>query len=116
MPHPIIEQLRQAVNAKHQAALQAVELLAGYFDEPLPKNNGEPPKKHAPREGTGQIRNTVLAAFRREYLSVEMAAKETGLELRQVRGVLSAPTLADKFDKKTVSGVKQYKYKGATEE
>ena len=117
MSSPIVEQLRRSIEAKHAEAIRALETLAGYLDEPVAQGNGrEPaPRKRAPREGTGQIRNAVLAAFQREYLSVEMAAKETGLEPRQVRGVLSAPALADRFTKRSVEGAKQYKYEGVAE-
>ena len=117
MVSPIVEQLRRSIDAKHVQAVQALKTVAAYLDESLPDGQGrkEPSKKRAPRAGTGKIRNAVLAAFGSEYLSVEMAAKETKLEPRQVRGVLSAPALKDKFVKKEVEGATHYKYKGEIE-
>ena len=112
MPNPIVEQLRRAIDAKHSQALSALATLAEYLDEPIPQTIGgtESPKKRAPREGTGKIRNAVLAAFREEYLATQTVAERTGLTLAQVRGVLSAPALKDRFSKMEVAGVMQYKF------
>ena len=114
MANPIIEQLRHSIDAKHAEAIRAMETLAAYFEEPSPQNNGSQieTKRRSPRKGTGNIRNAVLAALGKAYLSVEVAAKETGLEPQQVRGVLSAPSLIESFVKKEIDGVMHYKYEG----
>ncbi len=116
MAHPVIEQLRQAVNSKHSDALRAISLLAGYLEEPLPANGRKMPKNGPPRKGTGKIRPAVLAAFGRDYLAVEAVAEETGFTTAQVRGVLSAPALKENFLKKEVDRVTHYKYTGKMEE
>jgi len=114
MANPIVEQLRRSIDAKHAEALRALEMLAGYLNEPVALGNGTPdiPKKHAPRAGTGKIRNAVLAAFRQDFLSVEAAAKQTGRTPSQVRGVLSAPSLKNSFAKKEIDAVMHYKLEG----
>lgn len=118
MSNQVIEQLRRAIEQKHEEALHALETLQRYFEESKPEN---PPKqaaakKKAPRAGTGKIRNAVLAVLRKDYFPVAEVAKQTGLKPLQVRGVVTAPSLKDDFAKKEVDGVIQYKYKGSSQE
>jgi len=114
MAESLVQQLRRAIDAKYAEARRALDTLQSYLEEPAPSVDGQsvPPKKRAPRAGTGKIRNTVLAAFRQDFLSVQTVVAQTKLTIRQVRGVISAPGLTDKFARKQIEGVTHYKYGG----
>jgi hypothetical protein len=65
MANPIVEKLRQAIDAKYAEALANLEKLAIYMDDVTIEANGKSPKnRQPPRTGTGKIRPAVLAVFR----------------------------------------------------
>ncbi len=111
-----VDQLRQAIDAKHARAIEALKTVAEYLEEQQ-ISNGEhkmprtpKAKKHSPRAGTGNIRNAVLAVFREGYASIRDTAEKTGFTPSQVRGVVSAPALKDSFVKKETDGITRYHY------
>jgi hypothetical protein len=110
----LVDQLPKAVNAKHAEALRAIELLAGYLVEESPveaDGHQKSPRRPSPRTGTGKIRTAVLEAFGREFLTIRDVAKETGFSVKQVRGVVMAPSLKSRFTRKAMEGgIKIYKY------
>ncbi|MGD0654669.1 MAG: hypothetical protein ABSA16_10025 [Thermoguttaceae bacterium] len=112
MVSPIEKQLRHLIDAKHAQAIQALKTMTSYLEETLPdgKKLKNPPKKRSPREGTGKIRNKVLAAFGEKFASIQEVADQTKLKRGQVRGVVSAPALQSRFLKKEINGVMHYKY------
>lgn len=117
MARPLYEQMREAVEAKHKRALQALEELRDYLDEATPSANDHAslvrPAKQPPRKGTGKIRPAVLAAMKDRFRSVQEVAAETGFTKLQVRGVVLSPSLKDKFSKQPQSdGTVEYKYEG----
>ena len=118
MSNPIIQKLRQAIDAKHAEALESLDKLAAYLENvSVSQPNGKSPtKKPPPRQGTGKIRNPVLAAFRQGFLSVQAVAEQTKLTPLQVRGVVLAPALKARFLKKKVDGVMHYKWEGESTE
>jgi hypothetical protein len=112
-----IEQMRAALVAKHAAELEAFEKFAPLFQGLLPTDGATSTKrKTPPRAGTGKIRNAVLAAFSRDFLTAEAVAKQTGFTIQQVRGVVTAPVLKTGFMKKEIEGVMHYKFQGAQEQ
>jgi len=119
MANPVIEKLRQAIDAKHAEALASLTKLATYLEDlgsPATNGQGQKGKKPSPRAGTGKIRNAVIAAFREEYLPVDVVAERIKKTPLQVRGVVLSPAIKKQFSKKEVDGVMHYKYEGATKE
>jgi hypothetical protein len=122
----LISQLRSAIDAKHREALQALETVtayltkAGYLGDGDIEANEETPRrprhrrKHAkqpaPRAGTGKYRPGVISATTDQFLTVKQIAVKTGFTSLQIRGVLQAPVFKEKFAKREIDGVMQYKY------
>jgi hypothetical protein len=119
--HQTIVEVLKYVDTKLAEAQQAVKDLTRVRDILTGGSSGEnesgptipnpPPKlttrKRAPK---GSIRDKVLACFRRDFLAVRDVAQETGLDNRQVRGVLTAPDLKASFQRREVDGLTHYKY------
>jgi predicted Rossmann fold nucleotide-binding protein DprA/Smf involved in DNA uptake len=106
------EQLRRQIEAKHKEALQALEVLERYFEDgATAQENGDKPKAKR-RAGNGSNRDKVLAIVDHEFASVGEISKRTGLDAKQVRGVLNAPGLKGHFDKQEADGELQYRTKG----
>ena len=123
MATSIVEDLRRVINTKHTDALRALDTIASYLEEPVARatNNAvatrktkRKPPKAAPRAGTGKIRPKVLAALSGDFRPIKEVANETKLKPLQIRGVVLAPGLKDRFDKKEVDGIMHYKYQGET--
>ncbi|MGA2031303.1 MAG: hypothetical protein ABSG68_03520 [Thermoguttaceae bacterium] len=110
----IVDQLRAAIDAKHQRAIEALKTVAEYLEEQsLPTGNSQHKTskvKKSPRAGTGNIRNAALTVFREGYLSIREASEKTGLTVLQVRGVVSAPALRSGFTKKEADGITRYHF------
>ena len=122
MSAPIVQELQQAIDAKYAEAVKALKTLQTYLEQPVSpltgskgtaKVSGKKPKKAKTppsRAGTGKIRPAVLAEMRKDFQSIRAVAERTGLTTLQVRGVVLAPALKERFAKQEVDGVMQYKY------
>jgi len=114
----IVQELQRAIDIKHKEALGALKTLQAYLEEsPLPitakkaKKSAKKAKNSPPsRAGTGKIRPAVLAEFAKDFLAIKMVAEQTGFTTLQVRGVVMAPGLKDRFAKKEIGDVMHYKY------
>jgi hypothetical protein len=111
----LISRLRELVNERHQAALQAIDALVENLAGPtLPavqpkpesshQRNGTLPQVAAASDGNkgedGQSNvEKVLATIEGTYKPVERIATETGLTDRQVRGVLYSEFVAPQVEK-----------------
>jgi hypothetical protein len=115
MADSLRDQLRKAINARHAAALQALDEISDYLTTPATATNGQSSaksgKRTASRKG-GKFRPGVIAATTQEFLSVQEIATKTGFSRSQIRGVLLAPTMKAQFTKRVAGDVTQYKYEG----
>lgn len=119
-----IEELRQRIDGKHERALQALEEIKDYLDEgeSKPLKNGSAATLPSPaptlrpkgkRRKGGSIRDRVLAHTDQDWTTAEHVSKQTGLTVKQVRGVLHAPGVKEKVEKREVDGTMQYKTKSS---
>ena len=117
MADSLKDQLRKAINARHAAALKALDEISDYLTTPGTTSNGHEPakaaKRSAPRKGTGKIRPAVMALLANQFLPVQAVAEQTGYSRGQIRGVILAPSMKAHFAKRVVDGVTEYKYEGA---
>jgi hypothetical protein len=101
----IVEQVRSAVNAHHEEALRAVDLLEAYLQKchvPALRKIAETKAKSGKRgKRTGTYRDRVLAAMSdSKWMTVEEIASAASMGNSAVRGVLYAP-IRDKLGIKT---------------
>lgn len=114
MSNPSIEQLRERIDAKHAAAIQALDTLASYLDE-VPESR----VAHATTQGParplspppGSIRAKVLEIISGHWVTVPEIEHRTGLTTRQIRGVLTAPDVTNVIERRDPpGGQRQYRY------
>src|SRR4051794_31846354 len=94
-----LDELREKIEARHQKAMEALEVLGQYLDgekidlEP----QGSPPPLHKPNRtyrrhsGRQSNRARVLEVISKDWATAQQIADKTRLHIRQVRGVLNAP-------------------------
>ena len=114
MTLPLVTDLKKAINEKHQNAMQALETIRCYLEQPsLRYTHTEEPFEQPPLGGNGRsIREQVVEQICEQSKSVRDIETVTGLTKRQVRGVLSAPDLKDRIDRTIQSGTVHYRYVG----
>jgi hypothetical protein len=102
----------QAKIQETRKLLEALELLAQHYKagshSPLQsvQSNGKRP----PVPPVGSIRDRVLKETT-DYVTVKHIADKTGLDMRQVRGVITAPDLKEHFEKRdNHEGVTEYRF------
>ncbi|MBW3539309.1 MAG: hypothetical protein KY476_03490 [Planctomycetes bacterium] len=99
------------IDAKHRAAVEALDLIAAYLDE-LPEDVGGSAMSAlvvARRNGSAKaarpqtqprnarpLRESVIERLEFGAATVQEIADDTGLEVRQVRGVVNAPDLKNR--------------------
>lgn len=111
-----VDQIERRIKSKHQEALKALDVLRQYLAdgaalvEPSYQNS-EAPTLHSPRNSS--ISDRVLAIVGHEWASVERIILETGLKVKQVRGVINAPRLKGKIERRKVGGQAEYRLKQA---
>jgi hypothetical protein len=76
-------------------------------------NNGR--ASAASTAGTGSFRDKVVAVISKQWASAQQVVAETGLDIRQVRGVINAPGLSDRIERRNADGVKEYHWKEGTD-
>jgi predicted Rossmann fold nucleotide-binding protein DprA/Smf involved in DNA uptake len=120
------DKLRLQIEERHAKALEALHVLADYLDD-ASLTNGTPPvvtqasnqltppaaKGLAParrrkRNGSESFRERILAIVKLEWATVGGMAERTGLTIQQVRGVLSAPNLAEQIEKRNSANGMEY--------
>ena len=110
----LIDRLKEAI-----AVIEAI--CPGYEVRLLPKNHS--PKGSAPTlvnaaimpsemPRGGSLREQVVRATA-TWRSIAEIIRSTGLQQRQIYGVLGAPDTRDRFERRRVGGVKQYRYSGS---
>jgi hypothetical protein len=119
--HPLVAQLRQLIDRKHHEALDALGRIAAYLSElpaALPAaalssvGNGTPNSGgvngafRRPKEPT--FRDQVLSFIADDPKTVDEIVEKTGLTVRQIRGVLSAPDLRDYVQTNRYDGKAHY--------
>ncbi len=104
----LIDNLRELVESRHSAAIEAVNALDEYLAaNPLSQftSNTEIPSALCNLVGNtpphGSIRERVLQCIDGVWKTVAEIAKETQLDKRRIRGVLYAPDLSGKNARKT---------------
>jgi hypothetical protein len=120
----IFDQIATLIEEKHQEAVRALAVIRQYAAaKPITQMpnvvnaaSNQPTIQHfAGFDGAHEqpsIRDRVLVHIRKDFASVERLVELTGLGVRQVRGVVNAPRLQGRFDKRTVRGQVEYRYKG----
>ena len=108
----IVENLRKAIEAKHQEALRALETLRCYLKHPVVSEHPQlrDQGKESQEADRATIRERVLEQIRDQARSVREIEANTGLTKRQVRGVISAPDLKNRIERTVRHGVTHYRY------
>lgn len=94
--------------------MHALETINGYLEQ-TPLCCGGPKlasDRLAQSPNHRSIRERVLEQIREQARSVRDIETATGLTKRQVRGVISAPDLKDRIDRRTQDGIVEYRYIG----
>ncbi|HEY7159152.1 MAG TPA: hypothetical protein VH575_34730 [Gemmataceae bacterium] len=117
----LADKLRERIEAKHAKALQALSELEAYLEDPdLLRENGATealskssvtssamPKTRQRREDSFRAR--VLSVITASWASVNAIATQTGLNVRQVRGVINAPGVARQLERRpSMAGETEY--------
>src|SRR6266446_3176278 len=106
MSMDIITHLETKVEAHHEEALRALQVLKAYLSfDSVAEINGTAPKKISKRRRlTGSNRDRVFAIIAGDWATVDEIANGTGLTIRQVRGVVNAPGVRHRIDTQDVGG------------
>jgi hypothetical protein len=108
-----IENLRTAIDAKHAEAIRALQVLESYLND-APSAMDVPQRSPASvarrQEPVGSIRERVLSIIASDWAGVPSMAKKLGLDGKQVRGVVLAPDLKDKIQRRESNGITEYRY------
>jgi hypothetical protein len=116
-PMSIVDELRRKIDAEHEEAIKALDKLAAYLNRTgangtLPATASVSGTRRR-KTRTGSIRERVFAVIGSRWATVEMLVEQTGLDIRQVRGVLNAPALIGKIEKRDAGdGKKEYRLPG----
>lgn len=125
------DSLRLQIEASHAQklakALEALDVLSDYLDNPNLVNgvlpalssastsnqsaNGpalEAPARRRRRRAGESFRERVLGVITSEWATVATMVERTGLTIMQVRGVLSAPNLAERIEKRNSASGMEY--------
>src|SRR5437660_2256188 len=96
-----VQELRERIDAKHRRALEALSELEGYLAEreSAHADNGavSTRRRKYQRKPGSTIRDKVLAVISK-WATVDQVCEETGLTVKQVRGVLHAPGLKGRVE------------------
>ena len=57
----------------------------------------------------GSFRDRVLAVIGNNWANVTKIQHETGLEIKRIRGVVNAPGVRDRIERRTVDGNAEYR-------
>ena len=111
-----LDELRNAIDTKYAEAVAALSVLRNYIadeSESPPRKPAEPSKPSKPPTlaGGGRIRDQVLGVLRTGFFPAQHVVKQTGLTMRQVRGVITAPDMKGSMERRTANGVKEYHYR-----
>ena len=112
----LVNELRQKIDLKYQRALQSLHEIEGYLAESngqVPQPTVLTPAKQSKRKREGSMRARVLEVIRSDWASVNQIKEKTGLEHKQVRGVINAPTL--NVEHRDTEGERQYRLKQQAE-
>jgi predicted Rossmann fold nucleotide-binding protein DprA/Smf involved in DNA uptake len=113
----IIEQLREQVEAKHKEALAAIETLAAYLSSSpteavTVRTTAEIVEQKLAGTYEGTNREMVLAVLKKGWQTVDELCKQTGLNAKQVHGVLHAIDIKEGIEQNRSSGSSvQYRLK-----
>lgn len=120
-------QLRRRIEDRHQKAIAALAELEAYLDDPSLLSNQVATERPSTRQpaviersvahainptqaiGAESFRSRVLDIISTEWATVQDIVGRTGLTIRQVRGVLNAPGLSDKIQRRS-TGQNQNEY------
>src|SRR5437588_733570 len=107
------DELRKRIDAKHERALAALAEIESYLEEDHASQNGVGPHHLVPVTALNlmSIRNRVLDVIKKDWASVQRIVDLSGLEARRVRGVINAPGLADRIERRGYRGAKEYRWK-----
>src|SRR5579862_3803786 len=92
----LIEKLRISIDDQYAAAIKALDVLARYLAEDKGKHT---PSHSSDTNGDGSLRESVLRIIKTRWATVNEISAESGLPVKQIRGVLYAPTLRERIDK-----------------
>jgi hypothetical protein len=118
----LADKLRLQIEERHAKALEALQVLTDYLDDPSLLNGtstaidntpapapAQLPVRRRGRNAGGSFRSRVLAVITTEWATIGAVAERTGLEVRQVRGVISAPSLARMLERRnSVNGLEYH--------
>jgi hypothetical protein len=122
----LADKLRERIEAKHAKALQALKELEDYLDDPdLPQPNSAakevenhfdpgllfPQERHRRKRRLREdsFRARVIKIITAAWATVNQIAEQTGLEVKQVRGVINAPDMSSRLERRpSESGDTEY--------
>lgn len=119
----LADKLREQIEARHARALAALKELEDYLDNPnlLQESKGsdgavqeQPVTRRIRRRTHGRansFRAQVLAVIGKEWATVDQIAEQSGLAARQVRGVINAPSLARRIERRDGIGGTEYHFR-----
>jgi hypothetical protein len=114
----LIDQLREKIDAEHKEAMKALERLAAY----LP-NGSAGASKHGLRtdgtpvsRGQGSQRDLILAVIQSDWATADVISERSGLTKKQVQGVVNAPDLKDRVQRRGGKNGREYRYQEETTE
>jgi len=117
------DEIRRRIEEKRNRAIKALEEIEAYLTEvseegsveqttkrlPVPRMTPVPRRKPS-RSGTS-IREKVFSIISNDWATVSRICEQTGLDYKQVRGVLHAPVVKDNVEKREAGDVTEYKLK-----
>lgn len=114
MPHQTVLDVLEYIDGKLDEAKQAVADLTKMrtmLTTPESDRNSRPATSKKRQLPKGSIRERVLHVLRKDYTAVADAVANTGLQTRQVRGVITAPDVKDHIRRRKESdGTTLYKF------
>jgi hypothetical protein len=130
-----LKPLQQVIDREHDEAIRALDTLRHYLTNrgftleirtsssqpPLNGSSGaqrvkaaKMPRKRKKGGGGASFRSQVEEVAKREYKSIDEIATATGLEKKQIRGVLYSPTLSHLYHRKEAGETMTFKLKSPT--
>jgi hypothetical protein len=101
--------IRDRIEAKHKRALAALAEIEEYLGEESPKPPDEQPEKRLSNRLSNRDR---VFEYITVWATAQDVADQTGLDIKQVRGVVNAPGLIDVIEKRESStGTVEYRLK-----
>lgn len=111
----ILDDIREKVEAEHLEAIRALQVLERYLTQSTAKAGIDGSAKaevaDQPEGKKTSIKEQVLAVIRTRWASTAEIHQVTGLNPKQIRGVLNSSSAREEIDRKEVDGQMVYKLK-----